>query len=136
MDHILKIALKYTLFAIIATSFNLLVQYISFRFYSGYGALFVAMFWGTLVGLFIKYYLDKHYIFYYRHTSQKENGKTFVLYSFMGVFTTLLSWSIEYAFDALWKIDVAKYIGAIVGQVAGYITKYRLDKKFVFKQNG
>ena len=129
----MKLVFKYTLFAVIATLFNLLFQYISLTFYSGYGALFVAMFWGTLVGLFIKYYLDKHYIFYHKHTSHKENGKTFILYSFMGVFTTILSWSIEYMFDLLWKVEIAKYVGAVIGQIAGYTTKYRLDKKFVFR---
>jgi putative flippase GtrA len=92
------------------------------------------MFLGTLVGLFIKYYLDKHYIFYHVNSSQKENAKTFMLYSFMGIFTTLLSWSIEYSFDALWANELSKYMGAIVGQILGYITKYNLDKKYVFKK--
>ena len=129
------IAIKYTLFAIIATLFNLLFQYISFSLYSGFGSLFVGMFCGTLVGLFIKYYLDKHYIFYHVHNSQKENAKTFLLYSFMGIFTTLLSWGIEYSFDALWVNELSKYIGAIVGQILGYVTKYNLDKKYVFKNS-
>jgi len=128
------IAIKYTLFAMTATLFNLLVQFISFQFYSGELSLFVAMFFGTLVGLFIKYYLDKHYIFYHTHTSHVENGKTFILYSFMGVFTTILSWSIEYSFNALWAVDIAKYVGATIGQILGYATKYRLDKKFVFRE--
>ncbi len=128
------IAIKYTIFAVIATMFNLLFQYISFTLYSGFASLFVGMFWGTLVGLFIKYYLDKHYIFYHEHSSQKENSKTFILYSFMGVFTALLSWSVEYSFAALWINEASKYIGAIVGQIIGYITKYNLDKKYVFKK--
>lgn len=126
------IGVKYTLFAIISTLFNLAIQYVSFHIYSGYGYLFVGMFWGTLGGLFVKYYLDKHYIFYHIHTSHKENGKTFILYSSMGVLTTILSWSIEYSFDALIDMDVAKYMGAVVGQILGYSTKYQLDKRFVF----
>lgn len=128
------LATKYTIFAIIATIFNLIFQYISFTIYSGYGSLFVAMFWGTLLGLFIKYYLDKNYIFYHTHDSYKEHAKTFILYSFMGVFTTSLSWAIEYLFDALWSADYFKYIGAVIGQIFGYITKYKLDKKYVFKK--
>ncbi len=135
LDSLSVIAIKYTLFAVIATLFNLLFQYISLAIYSGYGSLFVAMFFGTLVGLFIKYYLDKQYIFYHAHSSQKENAKTFLLYSFMGIFTTILSWSIEYSFDALWPAEIAKYIGAFIGQILGYITKYNLDKKYVFKKN-
>jgi len=129
------ITIKYTIFAIISTLFNLLFQYISFTLYSGVGSLFVGMFWGTFVGLFIKYYLDKHYIFYHMHNSQKENLKTFILYSFMGIFTTLLSWSVEYSFDTLWASELSKYIGAIIGQMLGYITKYNLDKKYVFKNS-
>lgn len=128
----MNIAIKYTIFAIISTLSNLFIQFISLQIYSDYASLFVAMFWGTLVGLFIKYYLDKHYIFYHIHTSNKENGKTFLLYSSMGVITTIMSWSIEYSFDALFTVDIAKYIGATIGQILGYSTKYQLDKRFVF----
>jgi len=130
----MKLVTKYILFAIIATLLNLFVQYIIFQLYTGFGSLFVGMFWGTIAGLFVKYYLDKHYIFYHKHTSKKDNAKTFILYSFMGVFTTLLSWGVEYSFDSLWASEIAKYIGAIVGQILGYITKYNLDKKYVFKK--
>ncbi len=128
----MEIAFKYTIFAIIATLSNLFVQFISLHIYSDYGHLIVAMFWGTLVGLFIKYYLDKHYIFYHVHASHKENGKTFFLYAFLGAFTASLSWTIEYSFDLFWDVNIAKYVGATIGQIIGYSTKYQLDKRFVF----
>ena len=131
----MQIVIKYTFFAILSTLLNISVQFVSFHLYYGFGSLFVGMFWGTLAGLFLKYYLDKHYIFYHIHTSHVENGKTFLLYSSMGLITTALSWSIEYSFDTLWQVEYSKYIGAIIGQILGYTTKYQLDKRFVFDKN-
>ena len=55
-----------------------------------------------------------------------------MLYSLMGVFTTIIFWGMEIAFDILYADLNAKYIGAIVGLTIGYIIKYFLDKKYVF----
>lgn len=129
----MNILLKYSIFAIISTAVNILIQYVSFYFYTGFLSLYIAMFFGTIFGLFIKYYLDKRYIFIHKNKSKKEGMYTFLLYSFMGVFTTILSWSVEVFFHNFWQEEYAKYIGALIGQVLGYITKYNLDKKFVFK---
>jgi len=59
------LAIKYTLFAVISTLFNLLFQYISFLVYNRALGLYVGMLWGTLAGLVSKYILDKKYIFYH-----------------------------------------------------------------------
>jgi len=59
LDTLSMIAIKYTIFAVISTLFNLLFQYFSFLVYMGFGSLYVAMLFGTLAGLVAKYILDK-----------------------------------------------------------------------------
>ena len=127
------IAFRYVLFAIISTIVNLAFQYLSFLVYSGFLSLYVAMFFGTLAGLILKYILDKKYIFFHTPKSKKDDGKKFLLYSLMGVFTTFIFWGFEISFDFFLDFQNAKYLGAVVGLGIGYIVKYQLDKKFVFK---
>lgn len=128
------IAAKYALFAAISTLLNLFAQYISFQFYSDFGSLYVAMFFGTLAGLLSKYILDKKYIFYHKPRDRKDDSKKFILYSFMGVFTTIPFIVTEMAFDYFINHESAKYIGAVIGLTIGYVSKYFLDKKYVFKE--
>ena len=125
-------AVKYIIFAVISTLFNLLFQYFSFTLYSGFASLYVAMFFGTLAGLIVKYVLDKKFIFYHEVKDKKDDVRKFTLYSLMGVFTTIIFWGTEIAFDALSQDPNAKYIGAVIGLSIGYIIKYFLDKRFVF----
>ena len=129
------LVLKYSLFALIATIINLFTQFISLAIYSQDFSLYIAMFFGTLTGLIAIYILDKKYIFYYVVKDKKEDSQKFILYSIMGVFTTLIFWGFEIGFDYIFDSEIAKYIGAIIGLSIGYITKYILDKKFVFKGN-
>ena len=126
------LAIKYTIFAVISTLFNLLFQYFSFELYSGFASLYVAMFFGTLAGLVAKYILDKKFIFYHTPKDKKDDAKKFALYSLMGVFTTIIFWGTEIAFDTLSQDPNAKYLGAFIGLSIGYVIKYFLDKKFVF----
>ena len=123
---------KYTLFAVIATLVNLLSQYLFFLTYTGSGSLYIGMFIGTLAGLFVKYILDKNFIFFFKVDNLKDNTKKFTLYSFMGIFTTAIFWGTEIAFDFIIQTPNARYLGAIIGLSVGYILKYHLDKKFVF----
>ena len=127
------IAFRYVLFAIMSTIVNLGFQYFSFLLYSGFLALYTAMFVGTLAGLILKYILDKKYIFFHETKSKKEDGKKFLLYSLMGVFTTFIFWGFEIGFDFLFEDENAKYLGGLIGLAIGYVVKYKLDKKFVFK---
>lgn len=129
------LVLKYSLFALIATIINLFTQFISLAIYSQNFSLYIAIFFGTITGLIAKYILDKKYIFYYVVKDKKEDSQKFILYSIMGVFTTLIFWGFEIGFDYIFDSEIAKYIGAIIGLSIGYITKYFLDKKFVFKGN-
>ena len=124
---------NYIIFAVFSTVVNLSFQYISFMIYSGFLAIYIAMFFGTLSGLIVKYILDKKFIFNYETKTKKENLNKFMLYSLMGVFTTIIFWFFEVTFDYIFHSEIAKYIGAIIGLSIGYSVKYLLDKKFVFK---
>jgi len=126
------LAVKYSIFAIISTLFNLLFQYLSFLVYSDFGSLYVAMFFGTLAGLVAKYILDKKYIFYHTPIDRLDDARKFSIYSFMGIFTTTIFWGTEITFDTIFESPYAKYIGAVAGLTIGYIIKYFLDKKYVF----
>ena len=128
----MKIALRYIIFAVIATVVNVGLQKISFLAYSGYLSIYIAMGIGTLGGLLVKYYLDKKYIFYYITAEISEDITKFLFYSLMGVLTTVIFWGTELTFNALWEHPESKFVGAIVGLSIGYFIKYQLDKKFVF----
>ncbi|NWF67417.1 MAG: GtrA family protein, partial [Campylobacterales bacterium] len=54
----MNLTFKYIIFAIFSTIINLLTQSISFYIYEGFLSLYVAMFFGTLSGLVVKYILD------------------------------------------------------------------------------
>ena len=123
--------LRYIIFAIISIAINLLTQYFVLIFAD---VLCIAMFFGTFLGLITKYFLDKKFIFYYRSKNKIDDGKKFFMYSFFGIFTTLVFWGFEISFDAVFKSDLAKYVGALLGLIIGYILKYFLDKNFVFKE--
>lgn len=124
---------RYILFAIASTIVNLMFQYLSLLVYEGFLSLYVAMFMGTLAGLVLKYVLDKKYIFFHTPKSKKDDGKKFLLYSLMGVFTTFIFWGFEIGFDYMYENENAKYLGAVLGLSIGYVVKYFLDKRFVFR---
>ena len=86
------IAIKYAIFAVISTLFNLIFQKLSFLLYDYNNdfSLYIAMFFGTLAGLLSKYILDKKFIFYHTPMNKRDDAKKFLLYSFMGVFTTFI----------------------------------------------
>lgn len=123
----------YILFAVLSTVVNLGSQYVSFLVYSGFLSLYLAMAIGTFFGLIVKYILDKKYIFLHKPKTKKEDGKKFILYSLMGLITTVIFWGFEIGFDYVFADKEAKYIGAVIGLGIGYLVKYFLDKTFVFK---
>lgn len=129
----LKLAALYTIFAIIATFCNILAQDICTHIYSGHFYIFISMIFGTAIGLIIKYILDKKYIFKYKTKNTKHNNKIFVLYAIMGVFTTIIFWGFELSFQFIFENKEMRYIGGIIGLMIGYICKYYLDKRFVFR---
>ena len=128
-------AMKYSLFAILSALLNLLIQYVSISTYDGMGSLYIAIFFGTLVGLLCKYILDKRYIFYHTPIDKADDANKFMLYTLSGFFTTIIYWGTEVGFDAIFESTNAKYIGAATGLGIGYFIKYFLDKHFVFTEN-
>jgi len=128
----MSLVLRYSLFAVIATVVNLLVQELSLLLYSDRFALYMAILAGTLAGLYTKYLLDKRYIFRFQTEGLGEHGKHFLLYSFMGVFTTMIFWGMELGFEFVFETRLMRYIGAVLGLSIGYWVKYQLDKRFVF----
>lgn len=130
----------YVFFAIIATVVNISTQYISFEslksvyFLINYElfVLYFSMGLATFSGLVLKYFLDKKYIFNHINKSKKDAVKNFSLYSFMGVFTTMIFWGSETFFYYFVNIQYSHYIGGVLGLFIGYVVKYFLDKKYVF----
>ena len=128
------LAIKYVIFACIATMVNLSTQYPFFILFKGFWVLYLAMFAGTLTGLATKYWLDKRWIFYYQPASKSEDLSKFGLYSLMGIFTTVIFWGSEILFYHFFDFPNAHLWGGAFGLSIGYITKYLLDKKFVFNR--
>lgn len=87
----------------------------------------------TGIGLIVKYILDKKYIFLYEPEDLKDDSKKFILYTIMGIATTIIFLSFEYSFEYIFKTEFMRYVGATIGLTIGYIVKYILDKKFVFR---
>jgi hypothetical protein len=132
MNSAARLALLYGLFAALATLANLGAQMLAVRLYGGAWAIELSMLAGTLVGLMVKYVLDKRHIFGFTSRSLAHDGRLFALYSLMGILTTLLFWGTEYAFHRLFATEALRYLGGALGLVLGYVIKYRLDKRFVF----
>ena len=127
----MNIFFKYILFCILATFVNLttqriIIELILIDYY------FTALLCGTLTGLITKYTLDKKYIFKDLDNSLKNNTKKFTLYSFNGIFTTIIFWASESLFYFTYATNFSRELGAIIGLAIGYFFKYKLDKKYVF----
>jgi putative flippase GtrA len=127
-----KVVILYSLFAGLSTLVNIATQIVAMFFYSGVYAVEISIFVGTLAGLPIRYYLEKRFIFLFKSSGMKHDGQLFVLYSFMGIFTTVVFWGTEYAFHLLFTTDLMRYVGGVIGLSIGYYIKYELDKRFVF----
>lgn len=126
------LALKYAAFAVIATIANLGVQRLVLTQGSGGLTFALAVGAGTLMGLVIKYILDKRWIFYDLDTGLKAHRQKFSLYTAMGLITTAIFWGTETAFWLIWHTDFMRELGAVIGLSIGYIVKYNLDRRFVF----
>lgn len=129
----MKLTLTYGIFALIATATNIAAQDLTLRVYDGAYALGLSLIVGTGVGLLVKYVLDKRYIFQFHAKNAVHDGRIFVLYSTMGLATTLIFWGFELGFHVLFQTDAMRYLGGIIGLSIGYLAKYHLDKRYVFR---
>ena len=128
----MQIAVKYTIFAVLATLANIGSQDITLQIYDGHYPLVISIIVGTAVGLIVKYVLDKKYIFQFHTENIAHNTQTFTLYTVMGLTTTTVFWGFEFGFDYLFQSKEMRYAGGIIGLAIGYYAKYQLDKRFVF----
>ena len=127
-----NIAVLYTLFAVVSTAINIGSQMVSIWVYKGPFTVEVSIFIGTAMGMPLRYFLEKRYIFNFTSKSLVHDGKLFIFYSAMGVITTLIFWGTEYAFHLIYDTDFMRYLGGIIGLSIGFYVKYQLDKKYVF----
>jgi putative flippase GtrA len=127
-----KLAINYAIFALIATSANIVAQDIVIHTYRGAFDILVSVMVGTGVGLVVKYILDKRYIFRFRALSVAHDTRTFTLYTVMGLATTVVFWGFEFGFHHIFETREMRYLGGVIGLVIGYLTKYHLDKRYVF----
>lgn len=127
-----SLVLRYTAIAVSASVLNLLLQAIIVRIYTGPIAVELAMVAATGIVLPIKYSVEKHLIFGFQPNSLIHDAKLFSLYTFVSVFTVLIFWCTEYAFQLLFQSEPMRYVGATIGLAISFYMKYALDRHFVF----
>lgn len=132
MRAVARIAFLYSVFAALATAANLATQAFVISVYSGAYPIELSILAGTAAGLPIKYILEKRHIFEFESESLTHDGKLFITYSLLGVFTTAIFWGTEFAFQWIFGTDFMRYLGGAIGLTLGYMIKYHLDKQFVF----
>jgi putative flippase GtrA len=130
------VALRYALFAAVATAANLLVQWATLRALREAGATLVSLAAGTAVGLLVKYALDAPFVFGARLRCTARELLRLLRYGATGVVTTALFWAVELAAVRLAPFPGARYAGGAIGLAAGYAAKYALDARFVFRDGG
>ncbi len=129
----MKLAISYAIFALIATAANIGAQDLVIRAYSGAFDVLASVIVGTGAGLVVKYVLDKRYIFRFHARNAIHDSQTFALYTVMGLVTTLIFWAFEFGFHHLFQTKEMRYLGGVLGLAIGYLTKYHLDKRYVFR---
>jgi putative flippase GtrA len=127
--------LLYAGFAVVATLANLVAQRMVLALAGGVTerSFVAALLAGTLVGLVVKFLLDKRWIFHDATRGMAAQGRQFALYTLMGVATTAVFWVTQTAFWLTWGTELAREAGAILGLTVGYVTKYLLDRRYVFR---
>ena len=127
-----RLVIFYSIFAGISILANIGLQKLFLLVYSGPFSVPLSVFVGTGGGLVVKFALDKLWIFRYRHRDLSHGIQSFLLYTVMGLATTVIFWGFEFGADAIYHSESARFAGGAIGLVIGYIVKYRLDKKYVF----
>ncbi len=127
-----QLAFSYAIFAIIATVANIGAQDMVIHVYHGQFDILASMIVGTGAGIIVKYVLDKRYIFQFRPRNLVHGTWTFVLYTVMGLATTIVFWGFEFVSYHLFESNEMRYLGGVIGLAVGYPMKYQLDKFYVF----
>ncbi len=147
MTFIVRILFLYSFFAAISTLVNLETQHAVCLLFPLHATtqtliykpvyepvLIISMLAGTLTGLLVKYWLDRRFIFAFVPQNLRHDGSTFILYSLMGVVTTVIFWVSELGFRLLFSNPDMRYVGAVLGLCLGYFIKYQLDRQYVFRK--
>ena len=134
MKDITRLAVLYSVFALIAIAVNISCQALVIWIYKGSFALQLSILVGTAAGLPVKYVLDKKYIFRFQSKNITHDSQVFMLYICRSVFTTAIFWTVEYGFHVAFGTYAMRYTGGVIGLMIGNIIKYRLDKKYVFQK--
>jgi len=129
-----SLALRYGAFAVIASAANLGVQraVLALAPVEPAPAYALALGCGTLAGLALKYILDKRWIFHDAIQPLRAEARKAGRYTLTGIGTTLIFWGSETAFWLVWRTDLMREAGAVLGLTVGYAVKYALDRRFVF----
>lgn len=128
----MTIAFRYILFAVLSGAVNFAAQQVVIWLVPT-APLMLSILVGTAAGFAVKYVLDKNWIFFDSYTSHRDEARKVVLYGLFSVATTLVFWAFEIAFWTMWHTDFAKYAGGALGLALGYLAKYSLDRRFVFR---
>jgi putative flippase GtrA len=134
MKGLARLTLLYSTFALISIAVNIGCQATVVALYKGVYAVQLSVLIGTAAGLPVKYVLEKRHIFGFVPIDLAHDGRVFMVYTLMGVLTTLLFWATEYGFHLMFKTDGMRYLGGAIGLIIGNIVKYHLDKRFVFQK--
>ena len=98
--------------------------------------IMVSVLTGTGVGFFVRYLLEKRWVFLDAYDNHVAEIRKISVYGAFGTGTTLLFWLIELSFWHIWQTMEAKYVGAAVGLSVGNWIRYLLDRHYVFPRNG
>lgn len=128
----LSLVVRYAAFALLAVLANLATQRLVLWSGDTPPRFVLAVAAGTLVGLVVKYALDKRWIFFDGSTGVRAHGRKFTLYSAMGLVTTAIFWGTETAFWLAWQTHTMREVGAVLGLAIGYTVKFHLDRRYVF----
>ena len=125
------IFVRYVLFAIVSGLSNLASQEIVVRALP-IAPIMVSVLIGTGVGFFVKYLLEKRWVFLDGYDNHVAEIRKISVYGAFGFGTTLLFWLIELSFWHIWQTMEARYVGAAIGLSVGNWIKYLLDRRYVF----
>lgn len=125
-------AVRYVLFAIISVLVNFITQELVIKI-TPVAPLAISILAGTATGFAVKYVLDKRWIFFDDYTTHRSEARKVTLYAVFSVVTTLVFWTFEITFWMIWQTSTAKYTGGAIGLALGYMMKYALDRRFVFR---
>ena len=130
----INIILKYSFFSTLSIIMNLLTQRFVLEISLSDLKLLYAIASGTIAGFILKYILDRNYIFNDSYANFSRETHKISKYAFFSIFTTGIFWFSELLFWQLYKTDLAREFGAVLGLTIGYYIKYNLDKKYVFRK--